>query len=464
MQFNSYSYLLLLIPAVALFWALPAVWRRWYVLALSIAYYATWNIAYTPVPLLFAVAAYLVAQSITRRPDGARRWMWGGVALILAVFLFFRYHHVLLPGVRMSVPLGLSFYSFATIAYLIDTRQGRIKNHQLSKLSTFVTFWPTVISGPILRFRELAGQMEFARPFEIPMLLRGLDRLILGLVQKNLIANTLRGWVDEGFLPNAIRGNTTIDNWALAVAFGLEIYFDFAAYSNMAIGAAQLIGVTLPENFRFPYHAQSPPDFWNRWHMSLSRWIRDYLFFPVNARFRGAPVPLYCSLVGIMALVGLWHGAGWGFVLWGAMHGVYLVVYRIWESLRETRLTRLANSRAAAWSWRILTLAAVTAAWVPFRASTGADASRMLGSMFGGFRLGVSYSVNFYLVTLLVAIVCTAEPYLAALWNRAETFLAARPARLAAATYVLRPLLYAAGLLLFLIFDDRSTQFIYFQF
>lgn len=461
MQFNSYSYVLLLIPAVTLFWALPPVLRRWYVLALSMVYYAVWNAAFVAIPLLFAAGAYAIALAMTRRPRSAGRWFWSGVAGILAVFLFFRYRPATLG---VAVPPGLSFYSFVTIAYLIDTRQGRIKNHQLSKLVPFLMFWPTLISGPILRFRELAGQLDFTKRFELSMLLRGLDRLVLGLVQKNLIANTLRGWVDDGFLPNAVRGNTTLDNWALAVAFGLEIYFDFAAYTNMAIGAAQLIGVTLPENFRFPYHAQSPPDFWGRWHMTLSRWIRDYLFFPVNARFRGAPLPLYASLLGIMALVGLWHGAGWGFVIWGLMHGAYLVLYRIWDNLRETRLPGLADSRLAAWSWRIFTLAAVTAAWIPFRASTAGEAFHMLASMLGRFRFGVSYGVNFYLITLLVAVFCLAEPYLAAAWNRIETFLSVREGGITASTYVLRPLLYACGLLFFLMFDDRSTAFIYFQF
>ncbi len=199
-------------------------------------------------------------------------------------------------------------------------------------------------------------------------MLRGLDRLIWGLVQKNLIANSLGSWVDQGFLPGAAALNTTIDNWFLAAAFGLQIYFDFAAYSNMAIGAAQLIGIQLPENFQFPYLARNPVDFWSRWHMTLTRWIRDYLFFPINARYRGAPVPLYLSLLGTMAVIGLWHGAGWGFVLWGVLHGAYLVLYRMFERLHETRLPQLAEARWVRACWRVFTLLAVTAAWVPFRA------------------------------------------------------------------------------------------------
>ncbi len=480
MQFNSYSYVLLLIPAVALFWALPVVLRRWYVLALSIAYYATWNAAFVAIPVALCLGVHAAARALASPVRNRRVWFWAGIAFVLALFLFFRYREFLIMNVnsvlaaigaapvsvawKIAVPLGISFYCFEAISYLIDARQGRIKNSRFSDLYLFIMFWPHLMAGPIVRFRELAPQLQVAKRFEVAMLLRGLDRLVWGLVQKNLIANTLGGFVDDGFLPNAIRGNSTLDNWALAAAFGLQIYFDFAAYSNMAIGVAQLIGITLPENFRYPYHAQTPSEFWNRWHMTLSRWIRDYLFFPVNARFRGAPGPLYLSLLGIMALVGLWHGAGWGFVAWGVMHGAYLVLHRIWESFCETRAPRLAKSRVAGWGWRVFTLAAVTAAWVPFRAATGGDAAHMLASMFGRFDFGFSYSVNFYLIVLLASLFCVVEPFLAAAWTRGDAALARVRFGPAASWYLLRPVVYGVGLLLFMVFDDRSTQFLYFRF
>ncbi len=480
MQFNSYSYVLLLIPAAGLFWALPASLRRWYVLALSIAYYATWNVAFLGVPLLLCLGVQVVARVLISGAKHSRAWFWGGIGFVLSLFLFLRYRDFLAANVnsvltaigaapvsaalQIAVPLGISFYSFEAISYLIDARQGRIKHSRFSDLYLFVMFWPHLMAGPIVRFRELAPQLGFTREFEMPMLLRGLDRLVWGLVQKNLIANTLGAFVDEGFVSIAVRANSTLDNWTLAVAFGLQIYFDFAAYSNMAIGVAQLIGVTLPENFRFPYHSQTPPEFWSRWHMTLSRWIRDYLFFPVNARFRGARLPLYASLLGIMALVGLWHGAGWGFVAWGLMHGAFLVLYRIWEDLAVTRFPEFAKSRLAAWCWRGFTLMAVTAAWIPFRAATGADAVTMLGSMFGRLRFGLSYGVNSYLTVLLIALFCAVEPFLAGAWSRAEAWIAARPGGWVASRYALRTAVYAFGLLLFLIFDDRSMEFIYFQF
>lgn len=480
MQFNSYSYLLLLIPVVALFWAIPARLRRWFVLALSLAYYATWNTAFLAVPLLLCLGVHVISRHLISRPQSARAWFWTGIGYVLLIFLFFRYRDFLLANVnallalfhvspvraalQLAVPLGISFYSFEAISYLIDARQGRIKGSDFPDLYLFVMFWPHLMAGPIVRFRELRPQLGFTRLFEFGMLLRGIDRLILGLVQKNLLANPLGAWVDDGFLPSAVHTNTTLDNWALAAAFGLQIYFDFAAYSNMAIGVAQLIGVTLPENFRFPYHAQNPSDFWNRWHMTLSRWIRDYLFFPVNARFRGAPGPLYLSLLGIMALVGLWHGPGWGFIFWGVMHGSYLVLYRLWEQLRGVPGPNVAEPRLARWAWRLFTLAAVTAAWIPFRAATGDQAIRMLGSMFGRFRPGLSYGPNFYLVTLLGMLLCAVEPALARAWERFERAGGDQGDGITAYTLLLRPLVYACGLLLFLTFDERNMQFIYFQF
>jgi D-alanyl-lipoteichoic acid acyltransferase DltB (MBOAT superfamily) len=479
MQFNSCSYILLILAAAGLFWVLPPVVRRWYVLALSIGYYATWNPAHIAVPLLLCAGVYMTARQLIRDPRNAGLWFRAGISWALLLLLFFRYRQFLLDianpllarlGVApltiaaIAVPLGISFYTFEAISYLIDAKQGRVKQTRFTELFLFIMFWPHLMAGPIVRFRELIPQLDFTRKFDLSMLLRGLDRLVWGLVQKNLLANSLGGWVDAGFLPNTIRSHTTLDNWTLAAAFGLQIYFDFAAYSNMAVGVAQLIGVTLPENFRFPYHAQTPPEFWNRWHMTLSRWIRDYLFFPVNARFRGASVPLYISLVGIMGLVGLWHGAGWGFVLWGLMHGVYMVLYRIWETVRGKRFPGLAHSTVIAWAWRIFTLAGVTAAWVPFRAATAADIFQMLGSMFAHFRFGISFAINFYLVTLLLMLFCVVEPFLAAAWNRLHTAAASYRVLHQASVFLVRPAIYALGLLFFLIFSDRDTQFIYFQF
>jgi alginate O-acetyltransferase complex protein AlgI len=473
--FNSYSYLIGLAAVVALFWALPARVRRAYVLVLSVAFYASWDWRYTVLPFAICLAAFLFARMIATRPEQGRRALTSGIAVVLAALAAFKYRvflvdnaaaalavfgrHPAIPAVALALPLGISFYSFEAISFLIDTRQRRVTTVSFTDLAIFVSFWPHLMAGPIVRVRELVPQLGFDRPFDERMLTRGLDRLILGLAQKNLLANNLAGFVDETFLPRAAALNTTVDNWFAAIAFGLQIYFDFAAYSNMAIGAAQLVGITLPENFNAPYHARTPPDFWARWHMTLSRWIRDYVFFPINARFRGAPGPLYASLLGTMALVGLWHGAGWGFVVWGVMHGVFLVLYRLWEAASQDRLARWRSSAVVVAAWRLFTLAAVTAAWIPFRAATLGQAATMMRTLAVPHGFRPTYPVNFYLVTILAACVAALEPFLAQVLSRIESRTPT-----VVHWFVLRPALYAVGLLLFLIFDDRDTQFIYFQF
>ena len=479
MQFNSYSYLLCLSVVVVVFWLLPVRARRSYVLAVSVAFYASWNAYFIVVPAFVGAVAYLSAERVTRRPDASRTALVTGIVLILLCLAYVKYlgfitinlnavalrwHLPAMAFARIALPLGISFYSFEAISYLLDARQRRVGAVGLMDLALFIMFWPHLIAGPIVRIRELVPQLRFDRTFDVSLAVSGMDRLLWGLVQKNVFANSLAAWVDDGFLPRAALLNSTIDNWALALAFGLQIYFDFAAYSNMAIGAAALIGVRLPDNFRFPYHAATPPDFWARWHMTLSRWIRDYLFFPLSARYSGSTVKLYASLVGVMALVGLWHGAAWGFMAWGVMHGLYLVAYRAYESWRDRRHPALAGSKRMAFVWRVLTLAAVAAAWVPFRAGSLAQAGTMLARMTVRWSFGLSYSMNFYLVTILLCVWCLIEPYCARGVAYAESLAERAPAYFVANWFVLRPLVYATALLLFMIFDDRDIQFIYFQF
>lgn len=480
MQFNSYSYLLLLPVVVAIFWSLPADWRRGYVLLVSVAFYAAWNPLYTAIPLTLCAATYFFARLIVLKPEKARAAMWGGITFVLGFLIFFKYRQFLwdnfaglLPAghsnpaaalAGIALPLGISFYSFEAVSYLIDTRQKRVREVNFRDLSVFVMFWPHLIAGPIVRVRELVPQLAFKEKFSAELIFGGIDRIVWGLVQKNLLANNLGAWVDDGFAARAAAANTSIDNWFLAMAFGMQIYFDFAAYSNMAIGAAQLIGIKLPENFRFPYHSQTPPEFWSRWHMTLSRWIRDYVFFPLNARFRDSKAVLYGSLIGTMALVGLWHGAGWGFIAWGVLHGTYMVAYRAYEELAQTRYPSVARSWLARAAWRMLTLAAVTAAWIPFRATTLNQARSMLASMLWRPAFGISYSVNFYLVTILIALVCLAEPYLAQVMKALDNAVSDRRLPDVVRLAAWRPLVYACGLLLFMIFDDLDTKFIYFQF
>ena len=339
---------MLLAVVVVLYWLLPVRFRRLFVFVTSMAFYASWGIIFVWVPLVVAGVVYLIGKQIVDDSAKARTWLWLGISGLLALLIFFKYRIFLarkleaaghsLGARHFSWPHRLRFrwgFRFTRLKRLvISSMSGRAASRcpNLWTSSCFSLFWPNILSGPIVRARELMPQLNFSKAFEARYFFEGLDRVIWGLVQKVVIANVLGTWVDKGFAPANRDGlrRSMVGFWRLPS--DLQIYFDFAGYTNMAIGTARLLGVTLPENFRHPYHAATPPEFWARWHMTLSRWIRDYLFFPINAKWQGAPFPLYLSLIGVMALVGLWHGAGWNFILWGTLHGSYLVLYRIYES------------------------------------------------------------------------------------------------------------------------------------
>ena len=477
MPFNSLPYLAFLAVAVAVYWLLPPRFRRVFVLVASLAFYATWGVVFVCVPLVVAGMVYLIGTRMVADSGKAKSWMWLGITCALALLLYFKYRGFLLTNLNLlatsfgarhlslataiAFPMGISFYAFEAIGYLVDVRQGRVSMPKFLDLCLFFLFWPNILSGPIVRARELVPQLNFHKALEPRFFFEGFDRVIWGLVQKNVVANLLGIWVDRGFAPTVAGIPSTIDGWFLAIAFGLQIYFDFAGYTNMAIGAARLLGVTLPENFRQPYHAATPPEFWARWHMTLSRWIRDYLFFPINAKWLGAPLPLYLSLFCVMALVGLWHGAGWNFILWGFLHGAYLVIYRVYES-RKAVLPILAESRVLAGIGRVLTLMAIAGAWVVFRASSMTKAGAILSSMFYRFGTGRAYGTGFYAFTLVILLFCAIEPLLLRKLSEIEESAGANGPSLF--RIIGRPIAYLCGLLLFLLFDEHNTQFIYSQF
>jgi alginate O-acetyltransferase complex protein AlgI len=475
MPFNSIAYLIFLALAVLVYWLLPRRFRSIFVLLASMVFYASWSMIFVVVPLLIATLVYVFGKSIQSDPSRAKLWVRAGIFCVLLPLIFFKYRSFLLGNLTwltivsshrpswvstIVLPIGISFYTFEAIAYLVDVRQGRVNVPKFLDLCLFFLFWPNILSGPIVRARQLLPQLGFGKPFEPRFVFEGLDRIVWGLVQKNVIANILGIWVNKGFALTAPRPST-LDGWFLAIAFGLQIYFDFASYTNLAIGAARLLGVTLPENFRFPYHAATPPDFWARWHMTLSRWIRDYLFFPNNAKWKGAPLPLYLSLIGAMALVGLWHGAGWGFIIWGGLHGAYLVIHRIYENVKAAR-PDLSKSPLVSGVCRVLTLIAITVAWVPFRASTLSKSGSILASMFYRFGRGSPYSSAFYVYTITILLFCVIEPFIMQSLNEIDDRAGAdgpSPFRI-----IVRPLVYMFGLLLFLLFDENNAQFIYSQF
>lgn len=313
----------------------------------------------------------------------ASRWLMGGITANLLLLGWFKYSsfllHTLVPGATwagVSLPLGVSFFTFQQIMFLVETRQNPARMAPLIGHAGFVTFFPHLIAGPIVQPREIIPQ--FLRPsfgrITTEDLERGLMIFLLGLIKKLVLADMFGGFADIGFRA-AEEGLpiTFFEAWYAALAYALQIYFDFSGYSDMAIGLARMFGIRFPANFDSPYKAKSITDFWRRWHITLGRFLRDYIYIPLGGS-RCSTLRRNCNLLATMLLGGLWHGAGWNFVLWGGLHGLCLIVHAHWKRFARPLPGILANP---------LTLFVVVVAWIPFRADSFEATLGMLGGMAG---------------------------------------------------------------------------------
>ncbi|MFC2071737.1 MBOAT family O-acyltransferase [Chloroflexota bacterium] len=284
------------------------------------------------------------------------------------------------------LPLGISFFSIQQIAYLVDTYRGEIGKHNFIDYCLFIAFFPKLISGPIVRFKEMMPQVVTNRMPNITKenVTVGLTALILGLFKKVVLADSFGVYADPVFNA-AATGNAVsfVDSWIGALSYTFQLYFDFSGYSDMAIGLGLMFGIRLPLNFYSPYKATSIIDFWRRWHITLSRFIQDYLYIPLGGNRKGFPRQVINLLVA-MAIAGFWHGAGWTFIVWGALHGLYLAINHSWRRLKRKMGWDLKSSTA----WRtvisiLVTFIALTVAWVFFRADTLSTATVILKGMIG---------------------------------------------------------------------------------
>ena len=301
-----------------------------------------------------------------------------------------------LPALRVLLPLGISFYTFSAMSYVIDVYRGDVSGtRSFIRYAAFIALFPRAIAGPILRWRDVEGDFgSLPRRLTTRLAALGLFFIACGMAKKLLVADVLLPHVDRLFA-NAAHLHF-FSGWAAALGYTLQLYFDFSGYSDMAVGIAFLLGLHLPQNFDSPYKAANPSQFWRRWHMTLSFWMRDYLFIPLGGSRRGNLVTVRNLLI-VFVLVGLWHGAGWTFIVWGLLHGVYQSVHVV----ARTRGMTPKNE----WLNRGLTFVAVVVAWVFFRAATLEQAGRVLKAMAGLNGLGSLYSAKMqigYAFTLLV--------------------------------------------------------------
>ena len=396
MLFNSYTFLFGFLPAVLVGFACCARWTtpRWtmlFLVAASLVFYGWWDWRYVPMLGGSIAFNYLWAGLLQRAGAAApRRLLLGvGIAANLALLGYFKYANFLVANLdgllrlgwsfdRIALPLAISFFTFEQITYLVAAHRRELPAHGALHYAVFLTFFPRLIAGPIVRPAEILPQLTAPGPrpagpltIDAGNLAEGLFVFAIGLFKKAVLADTFSPWVgpifDQGAVP------PLIDAWGAALAFALQIYFDFSGYTDMAIGLARMFGIRLPENFDSPYQARSIAEYWRRWHITLSSFLRDYVYIPLGGNRHGE-LRTTLNLILTMLIGGLWHGANWTFVLWGAVHGALLSLQRAWQR------TGRALPGPLAWA---LTFLAVVIALVLFRAPTFERASVMLAGLVG---------------------------------------------------------------------------------
>ena len=422
MLFHTQLFLLVFLPLVLGGYYLSARhrWaRQWLLIIASMVFYGYWDPRLVPLLAGSITVNWLLARACGRHRV-ARRWpVWAGIALNLVVLGIFKYADFFAASIaalggrvhdpwNIVLPLGISFFTFQQISYLADLGRGHdqagysTRLHGFADYALFVSFFPQLVAGPIVRHNELIGQFALSplREGLYQRLNMGLVLLILGVFKKTILADGMATIADPLYAAAAAATALNFAKaWTAAGAFGLQIYFDFSGYSDMAIGLALMFGFSLPINFNAPYRACSIRDFWRRWHMTLSRFLRDYLYIPLGGNRHGLARQLVAVMV-TMLLGGLWHGAGWTFVAWGGLHGLGLAVNQLWDRVGRPL------PRPLAW---LLAMLVVFVGWVLFRAESFAAAAAILSSMVGGsgWSLTLSGLPNLWMIPVaaMVAIV-----------------------------------------------------------
>ena len=457
MLFNSFAFLLVFLPAALVLHALverfAPQWRLVLLVVLSFAFYGYWDWRFLPLLAASILVNWALAEFYWN--STRRELIPLAIAANLLVLGFFKYFNFFaelaaavpgLPAARFDIvlPLGISFFTFHHIMYLADLRAGIAPRLGLVRYALYIAFFPQILAGPLVRWSEIVHQFDerpYARPDAAERLARGVMLLVVGLAKKVFLGDPLSEYVNPVFLAAAQgKAPSVIEAWSATLGFTFQIYFDFSGYTDMALGLALLFGIVLPQNFDAPYRATSLQDFWRRWHMTLSRFLRDYLYVPLGGSRHGLAVQLF-ALFATMALGGLWHGAGLTFVAWGVAHGLGLGAGVLW------RKAGLRMPTLAGWA---ITFGFVVLAWVLFRATTFESAILIYKALFGFAPLGVGFR---WRTLALAAAVALVGPTAWAAVHRLP------PWRSIAVAFAL--------LLVFVLLkigDDANYEFIYFQF
>lgn len=471
--FNSLTFVVFFVVVVSAYWMMDS-WhgRKNLLLIASYIFYGAWNPPFAA--LLFSTTAmdFYLGRMMAKeqRPKVRKLWLFFSVAVNLSLLGFFKYGNFLLenfqwvlarggiaykpPHLDVFLPIGISFYTFHSLSYTLDIYRGVLQpTRSLRDFALAVSFFPQLVAGPIVRAGDFLPQLDLPPKPQTGRFLWGLLLMTLGLFEKIVLADTMLSESADrvfGYGGPLI----ALDSWLGVIAFAGQIFFDFAGYSTCAIGAALCLGFHLKDNFRFPYAAIGFSDFWRRWHISLSTFLRDYLYIPLGGNRRGARRAMI-NLVIVMFLGGLWHGAAWTFVVWGLLHGSYLVIERLCETYVGPK--RWNQHFGAQFLLGLITYTAVLVAWVFFRASDFTIATRLLRGMFGGHPHGDAILTT---LQMLQIIFVTLGLFLAH-WSLRNTSLELAVARM--------PRWVVAGIWIFMacaiiVTQGNSNAFIYFQF
>ena len=468
MLFNSYFFILIFFPVTFIVYsflnkAKLTIGSRVWLACASLFFYTWWNIAFLPLILISIAVNYAVGFSILRhtgKPKANKKSLLiAGLVFNILLLGYFKYYNFFISNINLILPvrfplldivlpLGISFFTFTQIAYLVDAYKGIAKEYSLLNYILFVTFFPHLIAGPIIHHKEMMPQFASIRNklLNRKNICAGAFLFSVGLFKKLILADTFRIWANYGF--NGDVHLTMMEAWVASLSYTFQLYFDFSGYTDMALGASLFFNIKLPSNFNSPYQALDMQDFWRRWHITLSRFFRDYVYIPLGGNRQGLPKS-YFNIVTTFIIGGIWHGAGWLFILWGLLHGIANVFSRFVKSL---------NIKVNVFAARFITFNFINFTWIFFRSKDLGTAQNILSSMFNFSKTGLHVfnegsSINFGAFLFIMA------GFVITMGFKNSNEITARVVptfRWAALT----GLLFGASML----FMARRSEFLYFQF
>lgn len=486
MIFNSFSFILFLIIFLIIYWNLSLKLRLVLIFLSSLIFYGFWKIEFIPLLLFTVLTNFYLSKKIfqTELVKNRRQYLFFSLATNLGLLVFFKYFYFLhettssilslggynLPPIEYKIllPIGISFYTFQSISYTIDVYRRYIKPEKSFIIfCNYVIFFPQLVAGPILRAGEIIWQLKKKQKFSFENLNQGINRIILGLFLKIVLADNISKFVDQGFLMNP-KLISAIDVITLSYLFGFQIYFDFAGYSHIAIGCALAMGIKFRENFNFPYHSNNPKMFWKRWHISLSSWVRDYIYLPllktkpINTSMGGfdkylehEKIKFYTLFVLLItwSLMGLWHGASWNFVFWGIWNFFVILIFRLLSQFFEHNK----NYFKKFLSW-FISINLIMLGWIFFRSENLNLSFQMLSNIFIFKKWTfLALKENTYIIAFLTTFFYLISPFVIKLFNVISK-------RYKLFSDIIFVLTLVISLILIFIYHKEVQQFIYFQF